>query len=66
MKGFLILKWKYCADSMKKAIRIAGIKTNSEYQIPTTNKVDKTVLENPTKLLVIKPSPNCLNSDSTL
>jgi len=62
MNGFLILKWKYCADNINKPISRAGIGINEEYQIPAINKVANETLDAPTKVRVKSLSPNCLNS----
>ena len=50
--GLCALKWKYCADSIRKANRSAGISTKAGYQIPATSNVDKAILAEPTILRV--------------
>ncbi len=62
MKGFLILKWKYCAATINNPISIAGIATKVGNQIPATIKVATEIFAAPTKVLVKSLNPNCLNS----
>lgn len=61
-QGFFALKWKNCALIIRKAIISAGINTNSGYQIPVINKVDKAIFEAPTIFRVKSESPYCWNS----
>ena len=62
IKGFLILKWKNCAETINNPIKIAGIATKVGNQIPATSKVAKETFAAPTKVLVRSLNPNCLNS----
>ncbi len=62
IKGFFILKWKYWAANINNPIRIEGIGINEGYQIPTINKVDKEILEAPTKVRIKSLNPKSLNS----
>ena len=62
IKGFFILKWKYCAANINNPIRMEGIAINEGYQIPTINKVAREILDAPTNVRIKSLSPNCLNS----
>ena len=66
IKVFFILKWKNCADTMKKPIRREEPNTKDGNQIPVKSKVDKAILLTPTKFLVKSLKPKLLNSLITL
>ena len=59
---FLNLKWKNCAQSIKKAIIRDEINKNSWYQIPKTKIVANEILSEHTIFLNVLESPYCLNS----
>ena len=62
----LILKWKYWAPIINRPIRMEGIRTNEEYQIPTISNVAKDIFVAPTIFRVKSLNPNCSNSFKTL
>ena len=66
IKVFFILKWKNCAATINRAIRIDGMKTRGGNQIPAKSKVARAVLLAPTKFLVKSLNPKLLNSTITL
>ena len=66
IKVFFILKWKNCAETMKKPIRTEETNTKDGNQIPVKSKVDKAILLTPTKFLVKSLRPKLLNSVITL
>ena len=66
IKVFFILKWKNCAATINRAIRIDGMKTRGGNQIPAKSKVARAVLLAPTKFLVKSLNPKLLNSAITL
>ncbi len=65
-QGLPVLAWKYCADTIRKAISRAGISIKDGYQMPATSKVDKAILAAPTMLRVKSFNPYCLNSFTIL
>ena len=64
--GLFALKWKYWADSIKKAMDEDDIKIISGYQIPKINMVAKEILVDPTIFLERLDNSNNLNSLSIL
>ena len=50
---FFILKWKYWAHIINSPIRTDGIRTNDEYQIPTTSNVAKDIFVAPIKFFLL-------------
>ena len=66
MKVFFILKWKNCADNIKKPIKIEDTKTKDGNQTPVISRVDNAILLTPTKFLVKSLNPKLLNSVTTL
>jgi len=66
MKVFFILKWKNCAETIKKPIRRDETNTKDGNQTPVTSKVDSAILLTPTKFLVKSLNPKLLNSIITL
>ena len=64
--GLFTLKWKYWADSIKKAMDEDDIKIISGYQIPKINMVAKEILVDPTIFLERLDNSNNLNSLSIL
>ena len=46
-------------------IRIEGISTNDEHQIPTISKVAKDIFVAPTRFRIKSLNPNCSNSFKT-
>ena len=66
IKVFFILKWKNCADTMKKPIKSEETKTKDGNQTPVKSRVDNAILLTPTKFLVKSVKPKLLNSLITL
>jgi hypothetical protein len=62
IKGFFILKWKYCAAIIIAPINIAEIVKGTGYHMLTMSKVAKDILTAPIKDRVKSLNPNDLNS----
>ena len=59
---FFTLKWKYCAQIIKKAINEEEKNKYTWCQIPKTRIVAKEILNTPTMFLNKFDNPYCLNS----